>query len=372
MPLSHSELAPSGAARWVRCPGSIRLCSQIPKELRAEKDIEQAEIGTAAHELAQDWRTREKKQGDIASNGIVMDSEMFDAVDVWFDHIAAIPGAELGHNEHRVDCTRIHSQCFGTPDFWSYDGATIYIRDYKHGMCPVDVVDNWQLVIYAAGIWEKVGKPASVRFSLGIVQPRAFHHNGTIRVWSPSIFELSDLWDLASTSAAEALGENPRCVPGAHCTGCLGRLHCEAHNKWCGSLCDYASTSVPHDLPPAQAAVEWVFLTRAQKALKSRVEILETQIKHHAMSGVSMPAITARRGSGRTIWTLPADQVAAIGDLLRVDLRKPQQVITPKQALNAGVKPEHIKGLTTTPETGLTIKEADTTEARLIFGGTHD
>ena len=47
MSAGHAKLSPSGAHRWMACPGSIVLESNIP-----DKGSVYADEGTAAHELA--------------------------------------------------------------------------------------------------------------------------------------------------------------------------------------------------------------------------------------------------------------------------------------------------------------------------------
>ena len=44
----HAQLSASGAHRWMRCPGSVRLCKNIP-----HRDTKYTIEGTVAHTLAQ-------------------------------------------------------------------------------------------------------------------------------------------------------------------------------------------------------------------------------------------------------------------------------------------------------------------------------
>lgn len=45
---AHAQLGPSGASRWMACPGSVRLSAGLPDESSPF-----AEEGTKAHELAE-------------------------------------------------------------------------------------------------------------------------------------------------------------------------------------------------------------------------------------------------------------------------------------------------------------------------------
>ncbi|MCP5006153.1 MAG: DUF2800 domain-containing protein [Planctomycetes bacterium] len=61
----------------------------------------------------------------------------------------------------------------GTVDIYIITQTKVYVIDYKHGVVPVYVEDNTQLISYGVGIAEKYNWRHK-KFTLAIVQPRAY------------------------------------------------------------------------------------------------------------------------------------------------------------------------------------------------------
>src|SRR4030042_7140487 len=100
----HALLAPSSAARWVQCPGSVAMSQAFPDS----GDSEASADGVMAHELAAAWlRADGHPQCD--------DEEMCDAVDIYVQTVQSAPAL----------CAK--------PD------ETIHIQPRVPGVCP----DNW-------------------------------------------------------------------------------------------------------------------------------------------------------------------------------------------------------------------------------------
>ena len=363
--MSHARLSPSSASRWVACPGSIALCESVPRE---EGDQEAARIGSAAHWVAERWLGgAEPVIGQETPQGVIVDADMVDAVEIYVDHVRDTSEFAELHLEERVNCPEIHMDCWGTPDCWTVQDGTVYLWDYKHGREPVDVWENWQLLVYAAGLLRYV--PYVDRATLTIVQPRAFHRDGPVRSWTATVDDLVPYWTQARISASTALGNAPTCHAGLQCRRCPGRLYCEANAAVTGADCDYAGTTTPGEVTPEQAALEWVFLSRAAKRIQARLDACEAIISHAALEGRRLPHVDVYRGQGRLAWSRSRDEVLALGEIYGLPLTKPADLITPKQAEKLGIDQSILSSFTHRPETGLKIKEASNREARLVFGG---
>lgn len=371
----HSVFAPSGAFTWVNCAGSLKMVHSIPADQRQECDIEASEEGTAAHDFGARLITGTTLAvGAVAENGHVLTDEMLEAVATYYEEINRIRcecqvQGFIQHIEKRVECERVHALCFGTPDYWCYnpETQTLYVRDYKHGHKPVEAFECWQLILYTAGILRELGTFPGMRFDLGIVQPRSYHSDGVVRTWRPTLAELGNLWDRAKRSATMALSDDPVCKPGAWCYKCPGRLHCKANQLATGAIMDYMESATPTFMTPAQTAAELVMLRRVKKLLEYRIDAAETEVINYHQRGELMPAVCVERGKGREVWKCPQKQAIAIGTIYGKELAKSPQAITPKQARKLGIPEEAIRNLTHTPETGLTITEAEHSNAGLTF-----
>jgi hypothetical protein len=371
----HAILAPSSAERWGRCTGYLAMLEELPESEREQQDNEGAALGTAAHwYCAEELVGRRVATDSRAPNGVIIDAETAGAANVYVDHVRELmEHCDVSLVEERVSCDDIHELCWGTVDYGGYnrESRTIYVRDYKHGRKPVRAVGNYQLVCYALGVWQKLGRPTGVKFDTGIVQPRVYRDGGPIQLWQPA----PNYYDLLPTivqlqeAARAAVERAGRLRPGLHCYKCPALLRCPAICESIGAVEDWLDHATPQTTgkSPADVAVEWVILNRARKMLEYRLDAAGEAIKAYAGRGHSMPAVDVAPSRGAEGWALPDDQVVAVGQMYGVDLAKPQAAITPRQARFAGMPEEGMRDLTQRPPGALKITEASTDKARLIF-----
>ena len=129
---AHSELGPSGAHRWLNCPGSYAATKDLPEETS-----EFAEEGTDAHELAEICLTQKRTarafigQTPLINKERVIDEDMAYYVQQYVDYVRAIPGDQ--EYEQLVDYSQWVPGGFGTADAIVIDGETIHIIDLKYG-----------------------------------------------------------------------------------------------------------------------------------------------------------------------------------------------------------------------------------------------
>jgi hypothetical protein len=77
-------------------------------------------------------------------------------------------------------------------------------------------------------------------------------------------------------------------------------------------------------------------LERAQERLTARVDGLRELTLANLRRGDAVPYYGLEASKGRAQWTLPTEQLIAVGKLLGKDLAKPS-VVTPAQAKKLGV-----------------------------------
>ena len=181
----HSQIGASSYYRWRECPGSVRLCKDVPNISSVY-----AEEGTKAHELA----ASVLEMGEWPKT---FDEEMGEAVQVYvqavIDDVESISFPRV-YIEHKFDLSAIHPGLYGTADCVIYDEVKkhLIVYDYKHGAgIPVDVANNDQLMYYGLGALLSLGI-ACEKVTLKIAQPRCYHKDGPVREWSFLPIEILD------------------------------------------------------------------------------------------------------------------------------------------------------------------------------------
>ena len=357
----HSRLAPSSAGKWGRCAQYVSIAAQFPTDPDSKDDGVE---GTAAH-----WFASEIIQGRqpvVAPNGILLTEQMRDFLQVYVDVVPK--GAYL---ETRVTAADVHVEAWGTCDAFEIDYVNRVIRvwDLKYGWGIVEVFENPQLVIYAAGVHALTDATASWKFELHIVQPRPWHRDGAVRAWHLSYAELTQHVRHLRAQAEEALGNNPSAQVGAYCKHCEGAHACAALRQAGLDAADKVETRTPEVLPLSALSHELTALRRAASALESRLAGLEAQATAEIRQGRDVPGWSLEATKGNLKWSVPAEEVFNLGTLTGVSLAKPLAPITPAQAKKAGVPDDLIAKYAARENGEAKLVPVNTSRARAAFGG---
>jgi hypothetical protein len=371
----HSILAPSRAYRWVKCAGSVTLEAQFP-----EDDGEEAQEGTAAHEVAMLFLGLGVlvDAGYVTSNGRVVDEAMREGAIMYAEAVKDRQlkvGNDLFHLaiEERIASPSIHPQCWGTPDTILYQPAisTLDIFEYKYGHGFVEVFENWQLLCYVSGYLDALfaKNPAAelrttVRFH--IVQPRSYHRDGPVRTWTIHATLLRAYFNILHAAAHAAMGVLPATISGPQCTNCSAVHACDAAQRAALAAASYAGTAVPFNLPPAAAGKELQVLVARRGMMDARITGLEAQVIGAIKAGKNVPYWQLGSSTPREQW-ISVESVFAIGDLLGIELRKPVEPITPVQARKKGIDESVISDYSFRPNGELKLIPADISDARKVF-----
>ena len=377
----HSTIPPSSAARRVQCPGSNLMESLHPET----EESDDAREGTASHELAalmveSASRARtawpDEAVGQAASNGVIWTQESYDAAEMYAEAIREVMLATstfTPHVEDRVEVSRIHPELWGTTDCWLFDknSGTLYDWDYKYGHRPVEIFENWQMIEYVTGILDKLEidglADQHTRVVMTIVQPRAYHRDGPIRSWSVLASDLRGYVNRLIDVEAEALGPDPGTRAGAECRDCTARHACDTLHAACGSVLEFVGKPIPVSLEPDAVGTLLVMYRRAADILKAGLSGLEAHAEGLIASGGTVPGFAMEQGYGRQKWTEDNDSIIQMCDLLSVDIRKPAEPVTPKQALKLGVDESVITEYSITPRTDAKLVPATQTIASAVF-----
>ena len=159
--MAHAKLSPSGAHRWMACPGSVVLEAHYP-----DSSSDYAREGSAAHELA---AIVLEEKDDRAANYVGKRVEFFDGNDpvLWEvtqsmadhvdDYVKLVREYAQGGTlmvEQRLGIGHLTGEedAKGTSDVVIVKGGELIVMDLKFGMgVKVDAADNPQLQLYALG-----------------------------------------------------------------------------------------------------------------------------------------------------------------------------------------------------------------------------
>ncbi len=386
MPSGHSLIPPSSAGRRVQCNGSAIMELMHPDTT----DNEDAKEGTASHEIGErmvqslavgraGFPKLEEVVGQAASNGVIWKEDSYEGALMYAEDVAevmrstAIFGSDNLRIEQRVHIQRIHEESWGTPDcsIWHTKGLRLYLWDYKFGRRLVEAFECYQMIEYAVGLIDEITggnglADQNIEIVMTIVQPRAYHREGPIRRWT---VKASDLRGYANTLHAvehAALGPNPTTCAGVECRDCSARHACETLQRGGMGAIAYLGQPTPTPLEGDALSLELRMLQEASTLIKSRLSGLETQAEGAIRNGQTVPGFALAPGQKREIWKSAAPEVIQLGDMMGVDLRKPETPCTPKQARDKGIDATVISQYSETP-TGSLKLVSDGNKAREVF-----
>jgi hypothetical protein len=242
---SHAKLSPSGAHRWIECPGSINACEGL-----TSTSSHFADEGTAAHEVCEQALLRNLDADAFLGSWVDIDTgkfwpvepqgvdesdkvfevtdEMVEAVQVYVDYCRPLcEGAEV-EIEAKLDLDHIPGMEFGTGDFCAYhpETQTLTIVDFKYGMgVKVHAKENPQLLTYALGVARRYAGRGVKSVKIVVIQPRA--QGVPVDEWETDALGLLDFEaDLTAAALATVPADAPRHA-GEHCKFCLAAPTCK-------------------------------------------------------------------------------------------------------------------------------------------------
>lgn len=374
--MTHSILSPSSAHIWGKpdgCTGYVTM-SQLYKNTGSYA----ANEGKAAHELCE-IMLRDPyfkfSKNKFSSNGILFDDEMYQSAKVYTEDIVSMLTVTKSDMdslkiEKKVECKSINYLSFGTVDayFYNPDEDMLYLWDYKYGHITVEPFENWQLINYASGLVDKLSLNSHTYVNFRIVQPRSYSAGGIVRDWTITVEELQPFFEQLRNAANEAIGTNAVLKSGTHCKYCPARHACKPAMDAGLNLYEASSKVQPSELSNNEIGLQLSIVKRALKHLECIESALEQQIKHSISSGKNISGWVIKHKKGRKEWNVPISKIHNIGKDNNLNLLKPQEAITPTQAIKLGLNEKIVDKYSSRKNQGFKLIEDDPKESIKIFG----
>lgn len=207
---THALLSPSGAHRWMPCPGSVALERGMP-----DNGNDYSDEGSAAHMLAQIAWTEQRpasayvgRRLDLGKRTWEVDESMADETQKYLNIVKALSVNGETFVEVVVPIGHITGEegATGTADCVVIDvnNKELIVTDLKFGRgVRVFAKDNVQELLYALGVYDEYRLLYDFdRVRCIISQPRLDH----VDEWTYSIAEMEEFRKRAETRAVVALG----------------------------------------------------------------------------------------------------------------------------------------------------------------------
>lgn len=369
---AHAFLAPSSAHIWG--PGGCAYHPTMAAAYAATDDSPEAREGTAAHHLlASRLLGVVIAVGELDPDGTPITAEMFECTDRMVADIEALRAAHPDleeRTEERVNMPMVHARNWGTADWFaiSRKAKCIWVKDFKYGHRYVDAWDNWQLADYLLGVVDHFMLTEAREFEadLAIYQPRCYHPDGPVKGWAVEGARLRDLGAQLAAAAVEACASNPTMRSGPYCGDCSGATKCPAFIRAGGNAIDVSLKGTPHEMDVAARGTFRTMVAQAIQRLEGMATGLDADIEAAIRSGTSVPGWELKPGQPRLAWSMPLEEVYAMGDMMGVELRKPD-AITPTQAIKNGIDEAVIMEYAKRPPAALKVVASDKTHAAKAF-----
>ena len=348
---------PSGSAVWLACPMGLTMQNRYGNRYPAGAA---AEEGTAAHEVLEAMACG-KLWGDVASNGVAITSDMVEHAGKAHSYAESL-GGEVLSEKRLVMKLPDTPDTVGTADIIVLppDGKTVHVIDYKYGFTHVPA-DAPQLKIYGIAARQTFQRESVY---LHVIQPRDYTAK-PIRTHHFTPIEQNDFCAQVTMALRLAASPKPVAIPGSHCNRCPGRGQCAAVRDW--SMVEEQAGS-DAQLSPEAVAFELHLARRQAELAAARVKGLEDEAAHVLRSGGLVPGWSMQSKPGREQWTDEQPVLSLAEGFGLLDTVSVRKLITPNQAVKAGLPAELVRMHTTRPQGEPKLVPTGETLAARIFG----
>ena len=353
---------PSGSAVWLACPMGLTMQNRYGNRYPAGAA---AEEGTAAHWVLEQEFDQRPITSETAPKGVAITQDMRSHAKSALEYVDSLAGGTGGKalSEHRLSIKLPNTpDIIGTADVIVLppDGKTVHVIDYKYGYTHVPA-DSPQLKIYGIAARQTFQRES---VHLHVIQPRDYTAK-PIRTHHFTPAEQNDFCAQVTMAIKLAASPKPVAIPGSHCNRCPGRGQCEAVRDW-SMVEEHAGSDA--QLSPEAVAAELHLARRQAELAAARVKGLEDEAAHVLRSGGMVPGWSMQSKPGREQWTDEQPVLSLAEGFGLLDTVSTRKLITPNQAIKAGLPAELVRMHTTRPQGEAKLVPTGETLAARIFG----
>jgi hypothetical protein len=305
----HSVFGPSGAHRWLNCPGSIKAEEGIP-----DTGSPYAAEGTYAHAVAELCLVTSLKhvKSIIGQHVVINDvkqeqavtSEMADHVRTYVDYVRAIGGQmEI---EQKVSYEKWVPGGFGTADVIITRGRTLYVIDLKYGQgVKVYAEHSPQGMLYTLGaLDERSDFQEFDKIVIIIHQPRLNH----VSTWETTPDHMYKWAARVKVRAEMCLEQNAERIPGEkQCQWCKAKPTCPALLAQAETALMTRFDEMQNDtvLPTPGNLTDQALnsVLEHKKMIEKWLKSVETHVKERLEKGQNFPGWKMVNGRSTRKWT---------------------------------------------------------------------
>lgn len=349
---------PSGSAVWLACPMGLTMQNRYGNRYPAGAA---AEEGTAAHwVLEQTLASLYDELPGVAPSGVAITEDMKAHALGAVDYADSL-GGEILSEKRLVMKLPNTPNVVGTADIIVLppDGKTVHVIDYKYGYTHVPA-DSPQLKIYGVAARQEFQREA---VHLHVIQPRDYTVK-PIRTHHFTPAEQNDFCAQVTMALKLAASPKPVAIPGSHCNRCPGRGQCAAVRDW-SMVEEHAGSDA--QLSPEAVAAELYLARRQAELAAARVKGLEDEASHVLRTGGLVPGWSMQSKPGREQWTDEQPVLSLAEGFGLLDTVSVRRLITPNQAIKAGLPAELVRMHTTRPQGEAKLVPTGETLAARVF-----
>ena len=345
--MAHAKLSPSGAHRWMACPGSVNLEAPFP-----DTSSVYAAEGTVAHDVAAqcliDNRDPASFIGDVMEvDGFTftVDKAMADYVADYVKLVRDLAKGKTLYAESKVPIGHLTGEegATGTSDAVIIDVAerNLSIVDLKYGMgVTVEANDNPQLMMYALGALEMYNILCDFdTVSMYIHMPR-LNYVAECHISTEELLKFgATVWQAASRTRSEVTYTTPG---EKQCRFCKAKATCPALRTAMAEIVDGTSAAtidefadlVP-EVPNMETGDNYLSIAMSKVGLIEdwckgvRAEVERRLLAGHKVDGFKL--VEGRRGNRK--WSDEAEVEALLKSFrMRQDEMYDMSLISPTKA----------------------------------------